>query len=90
MNSILIWVGVVLILLWPLSFIIGLTACMNIRKIGSVCLVTAFYMYIGWIISFIGLVLAIVGAVVPSTGSSSNNTKRRSNNQELEGGRRRK
>lgn len=63
---------------------------MNIRKIGAVCLATAFYMYLGWIISFIGLVLAIVGAVIPSTGTSNVNTRKRSNNQELEGGRRRK
>ena len=90
MNSILVWLGVILILLWPLSIIIGITACMNTRKIGGVCLATAFYMYLGWIISVIGLVLTIVGMVVPSTGSSNANTRRRSNNQELEGGRRRK
>ena len=93
MNSILIWVGVILILSWPLSWLLTLHTCRNLDKKGKesegrICFTTILYVMYGWIIAIIGLILAIVGAV--TGGSTSSVNRRRSNNQDLEGGRRKK
>jgi uncharacterized membrane protein len=95
MNTVLLWVGIIIILLWPISWIIASITCRNIDKNGKesylgMCAISLMYIAYGGMFSLLGVVLVIVGAVIPSGGSSNSNTKTRSNNQELEGGRRRK
>ena len=87
MNWVLFWLGLILFMLWPLSFGMAFFTCLSGVQI--VCIITATYALYGWIPSIIGMIMLIIGIVLPSPASSNVNKKRPSN-QELEGGRRRK
>lgn len=87
MNSILFWINLIIVLLWPLSFIMVLNSN---NKLTLTSLISVIYVMYGWIFSLGALITLIVDYLITSFSASSNANKRRSNNQELEGGRRRK